>query len=398
MPDCEGEYTRSEEHSERPVYTHEEYLNLVLRSGHVMTHDYSHQSTDEDPRMMAFFDSLVQRELEGWTSEDSSVGSELLERILHASSPSEHSEDDDSQNPDTPDAFLDAMNSVISSSDTRSPNSSPRAGQSNPRCSLPGQRQNADRKTISSLVAQRKRMSDIKRTQQEKRARKESRLRRTRGIARILSSLTQDSSDSSESDAPDNNVSSPEDVASILRLKRLKDLRDHIFNSDSSDDGLGTSTRTSHSQASSSNLSSFMASTPVLDMSLGLDDSDEALDLSTKSSSSYSKDAKNGKSSNLNNGNKKICFEISKISSESDSSGASYAKSCDDCDKKDKKESKCNADKVSEPGASNSGPNGTSKCEKTKQGDSCEFRSHKNRDRRKRNYRRASQDHSSDDD
>lgn len=35
-----------------------------------MTHDYSHQSTREDPRMMAFFDSLVQREIEGWSSED----------------------------------------------------------------------------------------------------------------------------------------------------------------------------------------------------------------------------------------------------------------------------------------------------------------------------------------
>lgn len=38
-----------------------------------MTHDYSHQSTREDPRMMAFFDSLVQREVEGWTSEDMST-------------------------------------------------------------------------------------------------------------------------------------------------------------------------------------------------------------------------------------------------------------------------------------------------------------------------------------
>jgi hypothetical protein len=33
-----------------------------------MTHDYSHQSVQEDPRMMAFFDSLVQRDIEGWTS------------------------------------------------------------------------------------------------------------------------------------------------------------------------------------------------------------------------------------------------------------------------------------------------------------------------------------------
>ncbi|KAG8237894.1 hypothetical protein J437_LFUL017042 [Ladona fulva] len=60
---------------ERKVYTHEEYISLVLRSGQFMSHDYSNQSTREDPRMMAFFDSLVQREIEGWGSgsEGSSV-------------------------------------------------------------------------------------------------------------------------------------------------------------------------------------------------------------------------------------------------------------------------------------------------------------------------------------
>lgn len=55
---------------QRKVFTHDEYIALVLRSGQFMTHDYSHQSTREDPRMMAFFDSLVQRELDGWTSEE----------------------------------------------------------------------------------------------------------------------------------------------------------------------------------------------------------------------------------------------------------------------------------------------------------------------------------------
>ncbi|XP_071453921.1 DDB1- and CUL4-associated factor 5 [Hetaerina americana] len=60
---------------QRKVYTHEEYISLVLRSGQFMSHDYSNQSTREDPRMMAFFDSLVQREIEGWGSgsEGSSV-------------------------------------------------------------------------------------------------------------------------------------------------------------------------------------------------------------------------------------------------------------------------------------------------------------------------------------
>ncbi|ESP03038.1 hypothetical protein LOTGIDRAFT_110630, partial [Lottia gigantea] len=55
---------------ERPVFTHEEYINLMLRSGHVMSHDYTQQSTEEDPRMMAFFDSLVQREMESWSSSE----------------------------------------------------------------------------------------------------------------------------------------------------------------------------------------------------------------------------------------------------------------------------------------------------------------------------------------
>lgn len=56
----------------RDVFTHEEYLSLVNHSGSNMTHDYSLHSTSEDPRMMAFFDSLVQREIEGWVSSISS--------------------------------------------------------------------------------------------------------------------------------------------------------------------------------------------------------------------------------------------------------------------------------------------------------------------------------------
>ncbi|KAG8179420.1 hypothetical protein JTE90_026320 [Oedothorax gibbosus] len=61
----------------RKVYSHEEYVNLVLESGQFMTHDYSHHSIQEDPRMMAFFDSLVQRDIEGWTS-DSSDATEAM--------------------------------------------------------------------------------------------------------------------------------------------------------------------------------------------------------------------------------------------------------------------------------------------------------------------------------
>ena len=78
-------------HSDRPVYTPEEYINLVLRNGHIMSHDYTHQSTEEDPRMMAFFDSLVQGEVElvddtyGSTEEElSSDEEELFELMMQA--------------------------------------------------------------------------------------------------------------------------------------------------------------------------------------------------------------------------------------------------------------------------------------------------------------------------
>lgn len=41
-----------------------------------MTHDYSNQNTNEDPRMIAFFDYLVQQEIEGWSSERSNQTSD----------------------------------------------------------------------------------------------------------------------------------------------------------------------------------------------------------------------------------------------------------------------------------------------------------------------------------
>jgi len=54
----------------RKVYTHEDYIGLVLRSNAVLHMDTLVKSTVENPRMMAFFDSLVQREIEGWESDD----------------------------------------------------------------------------------------------------------------------------------------------------------------------------------------------------------------------------------------------------------------------------------------------------------------------------------------
>ncbi|XP_065081570.1 uncharacterized protein LOC135704072 [Ochlerotatus camptorhynchus] len=73
----------------REVFTNEEYISLN------MTHDYSHQSTLEDPRMMAFFDYLVQQEIEGWNTETSDQTSE------HSSDENESSRPDTTQTSDT---------------------------------------------------------------------------------------------------------------------------------------------------------------------------------------------------------------------------------------------------------------------------------------------------------
>ena len=75
---------------ERRVFSHEEYIGLVMRSsGNMIGGDYSAASTSENPRMMAFFDSLVQREIEGWDTEDSggseAGGSEELHSAVASS-------------------------------------------------------------------------------------------------------------------------------------------------------------------------------------------------------------------------------------------------------------------------------------------------------------------------
>lgn len=80
MGDLDG---RVEDKS-RSLYTHEEYISLVLNSGSGLSHDYVSQSEQEDPRMMAFFDSLVRREIEGWSSDSDSDLSEGAILQLHA--------------------------------------------------------------------------------------------------------------------------------------------------------------------------------------------------------------------------------------------------------------------------------------------------------------------------
>lgn len=72
------------EDKSRSLYTHEEYITLVLNSGSGLSHDYVSQSIQEDPRMMAFFDSLVRREIEGWSSDSDTDLSEEAIMQLHA--------------------------------------------------------------------------------------------------------------------------------------------------------------------------------------------------------------------------------------------------------------------------------------------------------------------------
>ncbi|KAK9409807.1 DDB1- and CUL4-associated factor 5 [Crotalus adamanteus] len=84
QPGCTGDLDGKIEDDSRCLYTHEEYINLVLNSGSGLSHDYANQSVQEDPRMMAFFDSLVRREIEGWSSDSDSDLSESTILQLHA--------------------------------------------------------------------------------------------------------------------------------------------------------------------------------------------------------------------------------------------------------------------------------------------------------------------------
>ncbi|XP_026314995.1 DDB1- and CUL4-associated factor 5 isoform X2 [Hyposmocoma kahamanoa] len=77
----------------REIYSHEDYVSLVHHSGQYISHNYAEQSTSEDPRMMAFFDSLVQRELECLAEEtDSLDGSSSGGSVLGSDSDSSDSD------------------------------------------------------------------------------------------------------------------------------------------------------------------------------------------------------------------------------------------------------------------------------------------------------------------
>ena len=54
------------------MYSHEEYIRLILSSDNLIAgpQNFNSQDMEEDTRMLAFFDSLVQREISGSSSEE----------------------------------------------------------------------------------------------------------------------------------------------------------------------------------------------------------------------------------------------------------------------------------------------------------------------------------------
>ncbi|XP_076442508.1 DDB1- and CUL4-associated factor 5-like [Babylonia areolata] len=252
--------------TERPVYTHEEYINLVLRSGLVMSHDYSSQSVEEDPRMMAFFDSLVQRELEYWSSEEdlSSNEIELYDSILqvtrraqqtvadgHDSESAQHDADghvSDSSDEFSP--FTLAFASVMAAQETDASrvldahDESERvrgSGQDLLELGSGSSTRRRNRKSISEIIAQNRK--EVMRAA-------EMRHRNMRSSVTLHPNIL--SSSSSESDSDDQAERSSvkvEDVSHLLRsrssqqqrtvnrLKRLQALRTRLVTSDTDNSG-----------------------------------------------------------------------------------------------------------------------------------------------------------------
>jgi len=61
----------------RLVFSQNDYVDLLVHNGPTMSHDYTNGSTEEDPRMIAFFDTLVQHELEATTDDDGPLDSSV---------------------------------------------------------------------------------------------------------------------------------------------------------------------------------------------------------------------------------------------------------------------------------------------------------------------------------
>ena len=290
--------------AERPVYTHEEYINLLLSNGHSMAHDYTNQSTEEDPRMIAFFDSLVQRELEGWSSDDSmDTSSDFLEHFVQPGGSESDSNPGQSRTSDTEAEARAVVASSVQFCEAVAPPSldasSPLPGPASPTQEdngesqlldldhqggaqndeddkmLPGQQTQSSRRSISDLITQRRKdyLAGIRRAEREARRIKQHKRRlalaRKRRCVELLasgssseSSVSADNdglsvSSDTESPASDNEHVSGQVVPcknTNLQLARLKRLRDRILqeDTDSNDSTVRVSTATSEPQPSTS--------------------------------------------------------------------------------------------------------------------------------------------------
>lgn len=65
MRDSKGDITNEERFVQREKYTPEQYTRLTFESGQ-MSHDYASNCTEEDPQMLAMFDSLIERTKSDW--------------------------------------------------------------------------------------------------------------------------------------------------------------------------------------------------------------------------------------------------------------------------------------------------------------------------------------------
>ena len=281
LPRSVGDLDEDNNYIQRLNYTHEEYINLVLHSGHLMTHDYSEQSTEEDPRMLAFFDSLVQRELEGWSTDDGTDSDQnVLSRFVVSSASSSEPNERDDEEVSSP--FSIAFASVLAQrlegngdavGDNREGGGHMNRGQLAPQvmspgeqgphqsssysatsadnladsaARLPGQRRTANRKSISSLIAQKRTeyLSTIKNIEKRAKRKNSTKPRRDRAAAMraMMNFVTQDdssNSSASDSNSDENRTGKRGNTASMLSILSTSSSSSTSLSSSESDEDQG---------------------------------------------------------------------------------------------------------------------------------------------------------------
>lgn len=262
-----------------------------------MSHDYTNQSTEEDPRMMAFFDSLVQRELEGWSTDtqnsDSSHYNQFVERSASDSDTSSVSsvvsrDEDGSLSPFTM-AFASAMQQ-------RSEVNAPSDGdelrnainetnsfldrlddvtEASSSTGLVGQRPNSLRKSIGQLIHQKRKeyLKSTKRSLSTSSSESESsnkpiktKVKRHKKVVKSKHSKQDSNSDSSDEEENSIAATNAADIFKNIaterskqkeRLRKIQKMRKKaLFGSDSSDEEDVTSECASTKATSSCSVSS----------------------------------------------------------------------------------------------------------------------------------------------